>query len=49
MKKEGFRVSTNEAGLLYTSDVTHGTINSLAELLSKLGWDHTKMKEISGK
>ena len=47
--KKGFRVSTNEARLLYTSDVTHGTINSLAELPSKLGWDHTKMKEIFGK
>ena len=47
--KKGFRVSTNEARLLYTSDVTHGTINSLAELPSQLGWDHTKMKEIFGK
>ena len=46
LKKDGFRVFTNECRLEYTKGELHGTINSLDELRSKLGWDDEKLKEV---
>ena len=49
LKEEGFRVTTNECRLMYSSERNQGIINSLADLQSKLGWDLAKMKEVFGK
>ena len=46
LMKEGFRVFTNECRLEYTKGELHGTINSLEELQSKLGWDDEKLIEV---
>ena len=46
LKKEGFRVFTNESRLEYTKGELHGTISSLEELRSKLGWDDEKLIEV---
>ena len=46
LKKDGFRVFTNECCLEYTNEESHGTKNSFDKIRSKLAWDDEKLKEV---
>ena len=45
LKEEGYEVTTYECRLLYKKGPSNGVINSLDELITKIGWESGKLKK----
>ena len=49
LKEEGYEVTIYECRLLYKKGPSNGVINSLDELITKIGWDSGKLKKVFNK
>ena len=49
LKEEGYEVTTYECRLLYKKGSSNGVINSLDELITRIGWDSGKLKKAFNK